>query len=82
MSKQIYFVMNKLDVTNEIFDRSINHSPLTSRYSLNKIQVIISFNDDNTLPFELLAQGLVHYSEEEMLEYISNNAVSWQTSVR
>lgn len=63
-----YFILLKTDITNEIFDKSMNcnFGPLRLRTDNTNAKVVLKFYENN-IPYELLKAGHLAYSKDQIL---------------
>lgn len=67
-----YFIVNKADVTRNIFNKSIQTNVYTIRKSMDGLKWILKFKDRD-VPIELFNLGYSRLTSDQMREQIRNS---------
>lgn len=68
-----YFLPNKTDITDEIFNKSMNSNsgPSGLRESVDTLKVVLKFKCC-CIPYSLMGQGYGPYTQEEVIEELDS----------
>ena len=75
----VYFLPDKADVTDEIFNKSMNSSsgPLGVRESVDGLKIVLKF-DPCCIPYSLVGKNYGPYTHDEVLEELDD--LNWADS--